>query len=161
MSAITTSIANGLLTIKVQGYPPIIIDPAELSADLVAQAALHGFKQKYCDKAALGADATLAEKYASIRRMVEWHADGCEWNMVAAGDGSSGDSLLARALQDACNLDRDAAREAVAKMDKKTQAAMRASPELAPIISRLKAERATPKVGSVDAAGILAGLRRA
>lgn len=158
-SLIRTTVINGTLGITVSGYPTIVIDPAALSAELVAEATLHGFKQKYVDKAALGADATLQEKYEAIRRIVDWHAQGGDWNMVASGDGTSGDSLLARALQEVAGLDRDGAREAVAAMDKKTQVAMRADPLVAPVIARLKAEKPAPKTAGVDTSGLLAALR--
>jgi hypothetical protein len=160
MAIVSTTIENGTLIIKVQGQPTIIIDPAELVADLVAAAALHGFKQKYVDKAALGADASAQEKYEAIKRMVDWHRDGGDWNMVGAGDGTSGDGLLVRALMEACNLSRDAARVSVAEMDKPTQHAMRQSAELAPIIARLRAEKPAPRASaSVDTASVLARLK--
>lgn len=159
-SIITTDItSDNRLTITVQGFPTIVIDPAGYNDEARQAAMLHGFKQKYADKAALGADASPAEKHAAIMRMVQWHRDGGDWNMTASGDGTSGDGLLCRAIMEATGIDRDAAREAVGAMDKKTQAAMRASAELAPIIARIRAEKPAPKVAAIDATSLLAGLR--
>lgn len=150
----------GTLVITVIGHPAITVRLDDLDEDLARQAALHGLKQKYVDKAALGAQATPAERYAAIRRMVDHHAEGGDWNMVATGgDGASGDGLLVRAIAEATGIDRDAAREAVGKMDKKTQAAMRASAELEPIIRRLREEKPAKVAKGVDVGGVLAGLR--
>lgn len=158
--SIATTVTNGVLAITVAGFPTIRIDPDTLGASLVAEAALHGFKQKYVDKAALGAGATQQEKYEAIWRLVDHHAGGGDWNMVATGDGTSGDGLLVRALMEVAELDRDAARVAVGAMDKPTQHAMRQSPEIAPIIARMRAEKPAPRaVAGVDTAGLLAALK--
>lgn len=159
-SDVSTKVDNGVLTITVDGFEPIVIDPTALPRELVEQAALHGFKQKYVDAAALGASSTLTEKFNAISALVLHHQRTGEWNRVGgSGDGTSGDGLLVRAIMEACDLTRDQARESVAAMDKKTQHAMRNSPELKPIIDRLRTERA-PKVDtSVDTANLLSRLR--
>ena len=157
---IKTEVDNGILTITVSGHPAIVIDPADYPAELVSYAALHGFKQKYADAAALGAEATPAEKHAAIKALVDHHRDTGDWNRTGAGDGTSGDGLLVRAVMEFNGMERDAAREAVATLDKATQAAMRASPELEPIIRRIKMERPAPKAKvGVDTAGLLAQLK--
>jgi hypothetical protein len=161
-SIVQTSVDNGLLTITVQGFAPMIVDPTTLPTELVQQAALHGFKQKYVDKAALGAGATPAEKHAAIQAMVTHHAETGDWNMTGQGDGTSGDGLLVRALMEVLDVDRDTARGMVSGMDKPTQAAMRKDGSIAPIIARMKAERPAPKASAtVDTGAILAALRRA
>jgi hypothetical protein len=162
MAQISTSIDNGRLFITVEGFDPFIIDPSELPEDLVFQAALHGFKQKYVDKAALGAEATLTEKHAAIRSMVRYHAGTGEWSMTSAGEGTSGDGLLVRALMRVAGLDRDGARTAVAGMDKKVQAAMRTDPTIAPVIARLRGEKPARKPSSdVDTGALLRALKAA
>jgi hypothetical protein len=110
------------------------------------------------DAAALGADATPAEKHAAITALVDHHATTGEWRRNGQGDGTTGDGLLVRAIMEYHGMDRDAARTAVAGLDKKTQAALRASAELSPIIERLRVAR-TPKA-SVDVSAILAGIGR-
>lgn len=161
-SAISTKVDNGQLTITVHGFAPIVIDPADYPAELVNYAALHGFKQKYVDGAALGKGATLTEKHAAIMAIVEHHQTTGEWNRVGGGDGTSGDGLLVRALMEAAGLGRDEARTAVGQMDKATQAAMRKDAEIAPIIARIKLEKPLPKASAtVDTGSLLAKLRAA
>ena len=151
MATIKALVDSGTLTITVEGYAPIVIDPAALPADLVAQAALHGFKQKYVDKAALGAGATAQAKYDAISGLVAHHAATGEWNMGPGGDGASSDGLLVRALVEITGADIDAVRETVAGLDKKGQAALRGSPDVAPVIARLKLARG-PKADTGAAA---------
>ncbi len=149
--AVKTNIDNGVLTIDVTGCARITVDPSDYPASLIDYAALHGFKQKYTDAAALGAGASDAEKYDAIMAVVTHHRTTGEWNRTpGAGDGASGDGLLVRAVMEAYGLDRDTARTQVAAIDKKTQAAMRGSDELAPIIARLRTEK-KPKAATPDA----------
>jgi hypothetical protein len=159
---VQTEVDNGVLTITVQGFPTLTIDPRDLPDELVRQAALHGFKQKYVDAAALGATATPAEKHAAITALVNHHRDTGDWNRKAGGDGTAGDGLLVLALAAVTGCTREQARAAVTAMDKKTQAAMRASPELKPTIDRLRDERTMSKPGkgpAPDVGSVLAALR--
>jgi hypothetical protein len=154
-ATIACAIDNGVLTITVQGFDPIQIDPTDYPNELVDYAALHGFKQRYTDAAALGAGSTPAEKHAAIMALVTHHRESGEWSRVgAAGSGAGGDGLLVRAVMEVFGIDRDTARTQVGAMDKKTQAGLRASPELAPIIARLRVEKA-PRV-TVDTAKAVA-----
>jgi hypothetical protein len=166
---ITARIADGCLSVAVAGTDdgfgnPVswIVNPALLDPAIREAAMLHGLKQKLCDAAALGKDATPAEKVEAIRAV---HAaltdpEAPTWNRKA-GDGTSGDGLLVRALQRVAGLDRDAARKAVAGMDKKTQAAMLREPEVAVVVAELKAADAArqPAPVGVDTQGLLARLR--
>ena len=129
--AVKTYISDGILTIDVTGKPVIRIDPADYPDALRDYAALHGFKQKYTDAAALGAGASDAEKYDAIMAVITHHR-------------------TTGAVMEAYGLDRDTARTQVAAIDKKTQAAMRASDELAPIIARLRTEK-KPRAATPDA----------
>jgi len=156
---VTTKIDNGILTVEC-GAVAVVIDPSQLPRALVEYAALHGFKQAIVDAAALGKGATIAEKGDAIQaKMTRWVESG-EWASRGAGDGTSGDGLLVRAIMEVCGLDRDAARTQVGEWDKKTQAAMRADPSIAPVIARLRVEKVA-KAPAVDTASILAGLRTA
>lgn len=156
---IQTDIDNGRLTITVAGFAPIVVDPTDYPTELVEYAALHGFKQRYVDAAALGAGSTPAEKHAEIERLVTYHRATGEWKRTGDGDGSAGgDGLLVRAIMEYHEMERDAARTAVGTLDKKTQAQLRASAELKPIIDRLRVAKA-PKA-SVDVSAILAGIGR-
>lgn len=162
VSDIATNVsAEGVLTITVQGFDPITIDPATYDEATRRHAMAHGFKQKYVDSAALGANATLAEKHRAIMALVNHHRDGGAWNRVGGnGDGTSGDGLLVRAIQKVYGLDRETAIAQVAGWDKPTQHAIRTSPDVAPTIAELKAaddKKAAPKV---DVSAVLAGLRK-
>jgi hypothetical protein len=112
------------------------------------------------DAAALGAGASPQAKHEEIVRLVDHHRATGEWRRTADGTGTGGDGLLVRAIMEFNGMDRDSARAAVGRLDKKLQAAMRASPELSPIIERLRVEKA-PRGAKVDVAGVLAGLARA
>lgn len=141
---VATEIDNGQLVIKVNGFDPITIYPTDYPQALVECAALHGFKQRYVDAAALGAGAPLPEKYAAIMALVIHHRTTGEWlRTPGKGDGVGSDGLLVRAIAEACNLPVDVARAEVGKMDKKAQAQLRLNdPTLRPIIERLRTERA-------------------
>lgn len=147
---VSTDIDNGQLKITVNGFAPIIVDPADYPSSLVDYAALHGFKQRYVDAAALGAGSTCDEKHAAIMALVTHHRETGEWlRTPGKGDGVGSDGLLVRAIAEACALPMDVARAEVGKMDKKTQAQLRLNdPTLRPIIERLRVERAAkgPKV---------------
>ena len=141
-ATVVSTIDNGVLTITVQGFDPIRVDPTDYPNELVEFAALHGLKQRYVDAAALGAGSTPGEKHAAIMALVTHHRDTGEWARVAgAGSGAGGDGLLVRAVMEVFGLDRDTARAQVGAMDKKTQHALRSAPELAPVIARLRVEK--------------------
>lgn len=155
---VQSDIDNGRLTITVKGFDPIVVDPADYPTELVNYAALHGFKQRYVDAAALGAGASPAEKYAEIERLVVYHRATGEWKRTGDGDAAGGDGLLVRAIMEYHGMDREWARQAVGTLDKKVQAQLRASAELKPIIDRLRVAKA-PKA-SVDVSAILANIGR-
>lgn len=159
---ISANIDNGILVIRTEGHPDIIVDPTAMPESLNAYAALHGYKQRIVDAAAKGPEATPAEKHAAMQAVYDHMFKSGEWSRVGAGDGTSGDGLLVRAIMEATGVDRDTARTAVAGMDKPTQYAMRQSKELAPIIERLRVARAPKaKTGGVDVAAALAAIGRA
>lgn len=159
-SDIATNVSpEGILTITVSGFPTIKIDPADYAETTRLHAMAHGFKQKYVDAAALGKDATLAEKHEAIMAIVDHHRDGGAWNRTGGGDGSGGDGLLVKAVMEFAGIDRDTARAQVKGWDKKTQAAMRANPEIAPIIARIKAAEDKKAAASIDTGAQLAILR--
>ena len=152
--------ADGVLSITVAGFKPIVVDPATYTEATRRHAMAHGFKQKYVDAAALGAEASLGEKYEAIMAIVTHHREGGAWNRAGgAGDGTSGDGLLVKAVQQAFGLDRETARGQVKGWDKKTQAAMRAVPEIKAEIDKIKAAGDKRTAGAVDTSSALAALR--
>lgn len=157
--SVRTTIDNGTLTITVTGHPPILIDPTDYPPALNDYAALHGFKQRYVDAAALGADATDTDKYKAILALVDHHRATGEWSRVGTGTGTGGsDGLLIRALMEYAGIDRDTARTRVAPLDRKTQDALRRSPELAPIIARLRTAKPPTGDAAARAASVLTAL---
>lgn len=149
---------------KVGGF---VIDPMDFSASIRAQAALHGFKQKIVDAAALPVDpdtgkaATPEMKFHAMRDVVGQLSEG-DWNRRATGDGTSGMGLLVAALVRVTGNDREAIEATVSKWSKEEQAAMRATAAVAPIIAQIKAERAARRPGDdktpVDTGKLLGAL---
>lgn len=162
---VATTIDNGILTITVQGFDPIRIDPVEMPDNLNAYAALHGYKQKLVDAAAIerdvetGRPALPVDKHRAIVGVLDHMRQTGEWNRVGGGDGTTTDGLLVRALTEFLGKPVDEVRATVAGWDKRTQAAMRADVSLAPIIARLRLAKDATKARGVDTAGLLASLR--
>lgn len=161
---VASLIDNGILTITVQGFDPIRVDPDAMPASLNAYAALHGYKQKLMDAAAIERDETTGRpaapdaKYKAIRAVIDHMLETGEWNRTGGGDGS-GDGLLVSALMEYLGQDAETVRATVATWDKRTQAAMRADPNLAPIIARLRIARDAKNAKGVDTAALLASMK--
>ena len=156
------TIENGVLTMVVRGFPPAVIDPAEYSEDCRINALLRGYKDKYANATALGKNATLQEQYDAMMVLVEHHRDGGDWNRTRGdGTGTSGTNLLVPALMEYAGIDRATAVATVAQLDKSAQYAYRNSPELSPIVERLKAaQNRTPAATAIDVSANLAALKR-
>jgi hypothetical protein len=141
----------------------IVVTLGNLSDNIIEQLAMHGLKQKICDAAAIprdtetGRSATPQEKFAAMRRVADSLLAG-EWGVKRGdGDGSSGQSLLFRALQRLYpTMAPDAVRAKIAAWDKKQQAAMRKHPKIAAIILEIQAESAAS--GDIDTDAMLAEL---
>lgn len=155
---------NDKLLIRCNGQD-IVIDPLEFSTEIRQSAMLHGFKQKIVDAAALsvnpdtGKSATPTDKLLAMRDVVAQLTQG-DWNRRATGDGTGNQGLLVAALIRVTGNDAETVEKTVAGWDAATQAAMRASPAVAPMIATIKAERAAkkPGVAQVDAGALLQGL---
>lgn len=155
---IKKTIDGETVTITVDGFAPIAVRLSALHPDIITRAALHGLSQKLGDAGALSAGSTDEDRCEAISA-VAGHllaADsGDQWNRKAAGDGSGGDGLLVRALVE-LGGEREAVKAKVAAMDKKTQAAVRALPQVADIIARLRAPK-NPAIGANALAALLGG----
>lgn len=164
-SVVSTDIDNGILTITVAGFDPLRIDPSAFPDNIRDYAALHGFKQKTIDAAAIerdpdtGRSASAHDKYKAIVAVVDSLMQGT-WNRTGGGDGAGNDGLLVRALVEFLGQPIEQVRETVGTWDKRTQAAMRADPNLAPIIARMRTARDAKKAGGVDTASLLASLKQ-
>lgn len=148
-STITTTTSTNALKITTESGV-IDISLNELPEAIITQLVLHGLKQKICDAAAIprdtdtGRSATPQQKYDAMRAVADRLLAG-EWGIArGAGDGTSGQSLLFRALSRLyAHLSADEIRVKIAAWDKKQQAAVRKNPRVATIIAELQS-------GSVD-----------
>lgn len=140
------------VTVTVRGHAPFVVDVAAMPRELLILAAMHGVGQKLVDAAAISRDpangraADEGAKYEAIRPVYDRLMAG-EWNAPREGGGAG--SMLLRAL---CALKPGVAPERLkAWLDGKSkaeQAALRASPDVAREIERIRA--ATSGAGSVD-----------
>ena len=162
--SVDTSVV-GEITFDVVGAGSIALTIAQLSADVVTRATVHGIVQKVSDAAALGKDATPSDKFAAMSAVVARLLDG-EWKM-ARGDGSSAVAgIIYRAYREFVNAKFAAAKKPApdetalrAQYDAKSrsdQLALRTVPEISTIIERMKSESGPVK--TVDTEALLADL---
>lgn len=148
---------GGSLTIAVANGKSIIVRVEDLSPEIQLYATLHGLKQKIIDAAALGAGATLTDKYVAMSEVVDRLMAG-EWNKRGEGGTGTPTGLLFKAL---CRLYGDSKspetiRTFLGSKDKSEQAALRKNPRIAAIIDQIKAE--TIKTEWIDTEDLLAEL---
>jgi hypothetical protein len=136
----------------------LTIKPAELSPTIVAQAVMHGLKQKLVDAAAIsrnpetGRAASVADKFDAVKEVYDRLLSG-EWNKRReSGAGSLGGGLLFRAL---CRMyagkkDADAIREFLDAKTDAEKAALRKNAKVAAIIEEIRAESAKPGDANTD-----------
>lgn len=160
------------VTFEVRGKPSLVLDMGKLHADIVKRAACVGFAQvRIVDAAAIpvarkdGSIIPAAErldmKYAAMARLIEHYETGTDkWSRVSEAGPTGG--YLFEAL---CSMygHQKAPSEIRTYLDgltDKEQAALREDDEVAPVIAKIKAERArldpTPKP---DTKALLTGLK--
>lgn len=139
-----------------------VVELAKLSPEILKHAALHGLKQKIVDAAAMGAGATITDKYEAMQEVVERLTSAeATWNKgnIGAGGGAKG-GLLFKAL---CRMYPDKDPETVRNyhngLDKSQQAALRKNAKIAGIIEEIKAESVNTK--GIDSDELLSGLEGA
>ena len=151
--------ANGLILSFSNGQS-LTLSAASLTHDIIAEALVHGLKQKLVDAAAIarnpdtGRSATVADKFDAVREVYDRLLLG-QWNKVRDGNGATG-GLLLRALMQHTGKDRaDIAIFLASKTDEQ-RAALRRNPKIAAIIVTLKPE---PKADtSIDTDAMLGEL---
>lgn len=155
------------LIVTVAGVGEIRVPIDVLNQDIIEQAIYHGLKQKIVDAAALsrnpetGKSATPEEKFAAMQAVAErlmGMSGPAEWNARAESDGTP-EGLLARALMKVTGQDADTVSKFLKALDKKAQAALRADPDIAPVIAEMKAAADASRGRGVDTAGLLAALK--
>lgn len=145
----------------VVGMDSIGIDVTALSQDVIRRATAHGIIQKVSDAAALGKDASPADKHAAMLAVVNRLVEG-DWNKRAGeGSNSAPTGLIFRAFYEfavarAKKAKRDEPSEVAVRTlyDGKSRAdqlALRNVPEIARIIDRIKSERGAKSDVDVDA----------
>jgi hypothetical protein len=160
MPVVRTTIEDGVLIVAVEGVGQLTVDPKDMPTAVNEYAVLHGYKQKIVDAAAIerdpatGRPATPRAKFDAMSEVWESLQAGA-WNRTGSGDGTVSDGLLISALVEYLGQPAEAVRAAVAGWDKRTQAAMRTDPAIAPIVARLRTERDAARGRAVDTGALL------
>jgi hypothetical protein len=130
---------------------------AQLTPEMLAEAAAHGIKQKVGDAAAIerdeatGKSATAKDKFDAMRAVADSIVEGV-WNRRGGGDGVS--DLIA-ALVEVTKQPMEAVRAFVEGMSEDERKAMFKDPSVAPVIATIKAKRAK---SDVDTGALIAKL---
>lgn len=151
------------VTFTVEGQSPIQIRLNELSTEIRAQAMIHGITQKISDAAALGKDATPADKYAAMLAVAERiSSPNGSWNKRnGEGSESAPSGLIFRAFYQFA-VDRAEAmkkpipaesvvRELYDSKTRSEQLAIRKIPEVAAIMERMKGDKLAKSAPDADA----------
>ena len=127
----------------------LTIKPAELSPTIVAQAVMHGLKQKLVDAAAIsrnpetGRAASVEDKFDAVKEVYDRLLAG-EWNKRREGGAGASGGLLFRALcrmYDGKKTPDDIKAFLEAKTDAE-KAALRKNAKVAAVIEEIRAESA-------------------
>lgn len=130
---------------------------ADLADQIITQLIGHGLKQKVGDAAAIPRDTTTgrsasdSDKIQAMIEVIDRLKFG-DWNATREGGGGATGGLLLRALVELYpNKSREDLVAYLAGKSDKDKAALRASPKIAPVIDRLKAEAGKAKGVDADA----------
>lgn len=151
----------GALRLAFANGKELYINANDLTRDLLAEALIHGLKQKLVDAAAIsrnsetGRSATADDKYQAVKEVYDRLLSGA-WNAPREGGGAG--SLLFKAL---CRVKPDQAPSAIRDwLDARTDAekkALRVNPTIAAIIVEIQAEQA--KTDGIDSDALLIQLK--
>lgn len=149
-------------TFTFPGHAARTISLGTLSGDMQISLMVHGLKQKVADGAAMsrnpetGRPASDSDKIDRMNAIIDRLIAG-QWRATGEGGATATGGYLLRAL---CELyptrSVEQLREFVAGKSETEKIKLRASSKIAPIIERLKAEKARPSVE--DEADLFAGL---
>lgn len=146
--AVACSIMGAVLTLTFADGRTLHLDATTLSPEVREYAMMHGLKQKLVDAAAMsrnpdtGRSATLDDKYRAVETVFNRIITGA-WNAVRGEGGTGSGGLLFRALCRAYPAKTpETIKEYLDGKDAKQQAALRATPKIAAIIEKIKAEDA-------------------
>lgn len=157
--AIDATIApdHSSLTLAFAHGESLTIRAADLSQTIIAQAIMHGLKQKLVDAAAIsrntetGRAASVADKFDAVKEVYDRLLSG-EWNKRREGGAGASGGLLFRAL---CRMydGKKTADDIKAFLEAKTdaeKAALRKNSKVAAIIEEIRAESAKGDAATGD-----------
>lgn len=131
------------------------IELSELSPEMLKQCALHGISQKVGDSYANAKTATddtemTVEEYVEqcVVAGIQQLRDG-DWT-IRTGTAGPRVTDLARAIAEATGESEETVAEKLADADSDTKKALRADPAVAPILARIRAERAAKKAKEAE-----------
>lgn len=136
-----TMLPNGLMLTFSNGKELRLL-ASDLSPTIVAQAIVHGLKQKLVDAAAIsrnpetGRAASVEDKFAAVNEVYERLLAG-EWNKRREGESASG-GLLLRALVEYTGKDAETLKPWLDAKTDAERAALRKNPKVAAIIATLR-----------------------
>lgn len=155
-AVVGTATEGRRVVVGVKGFAPMVIDldDPRLSPEVIAAAAINGFRQRLMDAAALkrdtatGKSATAQEKDAAIRKLYDHYLSGtAEWELQRGAAGPRMDPLVVRALMEAFDKEESVVRAMIeAKSQEKGLkpaeycAAMAELAKVKPIVERMRQE---------------------
>ncbi len=150
--AVVVDEVHNQIVFNVRDTGSVTFDLTKVHPSNVAYAALHGFKQRIGDMAALsrnpdtGKPATPQEKFEAIQRGIEHYESGtADWNLrAAAGERTSGElGLLARAVAEVKGMDVIKVRDWLKEKSRAEQVAIALSAAIKPVMDRMRKEQAS------------------
>jgi hypothetical protein len=164
-SVISTTLNQSIGTIefKVAEVGTLVLHMERVSEANRAYAALHGFKQRIQDAAALPCDevtgkpASAFDKFDAMQELVEFYESGAgDWNRRGGGGGGrpAGGILLQAMIRAYPEAERQVLVDKIDGWDKKQRAAVMARPGIKVHVDAIQAEA----VANIDTTDLLAGL---
>ena len=144
------------LLVGVRGFPvmEVSLDDPRISPEVIAAAAINGFRQRLMDAAALKRNTTTgqsqspAEKDAAIRKLYDHYLSGTtEWELQRGAAGPRMDPLVVRAIMEAFGKTEDEVRSMIEKKAAEQSlkpaeycAALAEHKKVKPVVERLRTE---------------------
>ncbi len=160
---VSTDVFGDTLTLNFLSGQELSLSLANLSPEILKQAALHGLKQKLVDAAAIARDptsglsATPEDKYQAVKSVFDriTKADGT-WNAIREGEARAHGGMFVRALMELTKQDRDQVNAYIEKLTKEQVAAMKKNASVLEVMQRMEREAAAEK--GADSDNLLAAL---
>ncbi len=144
---------KGIVTVTVVGFPPLVVNLSDFTEEQHRMAEVHGVGQKLVDAAALGAEATPAEKYAEVAAVHATLVAG-QWNSEREGGANSMLFEAIRLWQP--TMSAEAIQAVLDDMSDKEKRDMPFDAEIAPHYKAVRDARAAKAGKGVDTASIKA-----